>query len=196
VAKSLECAVSSSREDVSFERELPPTWDGFLSSLKGTERHEIRRKLRRLDEAAEVRYRIVEDVQDVRKEIDTFLALFGSNRPDKAAFMTSQRASFFRSLAEAMAESQILKLFFLDLDDSPAAAVMCFDYRSTIYLYNNGYDHRYGTLSVGLLSKVLSIREAIQMGRKKYDFLKGDEAYKRRLGGKPVPLYRIQIRIG
>jgi hypothetical protein len=64
-----------------------------------------------------------------------------------------------------------------------------------MYLYNNGYDGRFSSLSVGLLSKVISIKESIQIGKKKYDFLKGAEEYKHRLGGKPVPLYRCQIKL-
>jgi len=42
---------------------------------------------------------------------------------------------------------------------------------------------------------VLSIKESIQSGKKTYDLLKGSEAYKHRLGGKPVPLYRCDIGI-
>ena len=109
--------------------------------------------------------------------------------------MTERMASFFNSLAEAMAEASILKLFILELDAIPAAAAMCFDYNSTTYLYNSGYDHRFSSLSVGVLCKALSIKDSIQRGRKNYDFLKGDEAYKHRLGGKEVPLYRCQIRL-
>ena len=195
LARDLKCEVTCDQEDLAFELELPATWDDFLGGLTGKKRHEIRRKLRRLDEAAEIEFRVIEDVREVRREMEVFLALFGSNRRDKAAFMTSQRASFFRSLAEGMAEARIIKLFFLDLDAVPAAAVMCFDYRSNMYLYNNGYDHRFRSLSVGLMSKVLSIREAIRRGRKKFDLLKGAEVYKRHLGGKPVPLYRCQVRI-
>jgi hypothetical protein len=45
------------------------------------------------------------------------------------------------------------------------------------------------------MSKVLSIRESIEMGRQKYDFLKGAEAYKERLGGKPIPLYRCHVTL-
>ena len=127
--------------------------------------------------------------------MDTFLRLFEANRSDKAAFMTSRRARFFRSLAEEMAGAGAAKLSFLELDAKPAAAVMCFHDPSTVYLYNNGYDHRFRSLSVGLLSKVLSIREAIREGKQRFDFLKGPEAYKRRLGGKPVSLYRCKLRI-
>lgn len=193
VAQGLNCKLSCQREDVTVEMQLPATWDEYLDRLSGKERHEIRRKLRRLQEAAQFCYRPVEKIEDVRREIDTFLELFALNRPDKAVFMTSQMATFFRSLAEATAEVQILKLFFLEVDKTPAAGVMCFDYNSRVYLYNNGYDRRFRRLSVGLLSKVLSIKDSILRHRKTYDFLRGAESYKRRLGGKPVPLYRCQV---
>ena len=179
-----------------MELDLPASWDAFLKQLTGKERHEIRRKLRRLNESARVNFRVVERTAEIEAEIELFLDLFKSNRTDKSDFMTDQRASFFRALASAMAAAGILKLFFLDLDETPAAAVMCFDYRSTVYLYNNGYDNQYRSLSVGLLSKVFTIQDSIQRGQHKYDFLKGTEAYKQRLGGKPVQLYRCQVELG
>ena len=188
VAETLGYEVTIHPEDVILELELPATWDGFLQSLNGKQRHEIRRKIRRLYEAGQINYLVVEEAEQVKKKVDIFLALFGSNRSDKASFMDNQMASFFRSLAEAMAEAQILKLFFLDLDACPAAVAMCFDYASTMYLYNNGYDQRFGSLSVGLLSKVFSMKESIERGRKTYSFLKGGETYKYLLGGTPVPV--------
>ncbi len=196
VARDLNCEVACEAEDVSMELELPSTWDDFLYQLTGKERHEIRRKLRRLNEVARIHFRAVENRAEVVNEIETFLTLFRLNRSDKSNFMTDQRAAFFRALAEEMAGARILKLFFLDLDDIPAAAVMCFDYDSTRYLYNNGYDDRHRSLSIGLLSKVLTIKDSIQVGKTKYDFLKGTESYKRRLGGKSVQLYRCRISIG
>ena len=195
-ARDLNCEVACEAEDVSMELALPSTWDDFLYQLTGKERHEIRRKLRRLKESARINFRAVENPAEVVKEIETFLTLFRLNRSDKSNFMTDQRAAFFRALAAEMSAARILKLFFLDLDETPAAAVMCFDYRSTRYLYNNGYDDRHRTLSIGLLSKVLTIKDGIQRGNVRYDFLKGKESYKRRLGGKPVQLHRCRIDIG
>jgi CelD/BcsL family acetyltransferase involved in cellulose biosynthesis len=196
VAKDLNYETICDPEDVTMELELPSTWDEYLKQLTGKERHEIRRKLRRLNEAAQVSLRVVKDPDGVAKEIDTFLTLFKLNRWDKLAFMSDRRAAFFRSLAMEMAAARILRLYFLDLDDVPAAAAMCFDYRSTVYLYNNGYDMRYKSLSVGLLSTIFCIKESIQKGKARYDFLKGPEPYKRRLGGKPVQLYRCQVKLG
>jgi CelD/BcsL family acetyltransferase involved in cellulose biosynthesis len=196
VAKKLGCEVLCDPEDVTLELDLPASWDEFLGELTGKQRHEVRRKLRRLKEAGEINYRVVEGFKEVMDEMETFLTLFGLSRSDKAAFMTGQMGIYFRSLAESMAKANLLKLFFLDLDDTPAAAVMCFDYKSTTYLYNNGYDGKFSSLSIGLLSKVLAIKDSIIRGRKKYDFLKGAEEYKHRLGGKPIPLYRCQVKLG
>ena len=114
---------------------------------------------------------------------------------DKAEFMTVKMESFFRSIVEAMAAARLLRLGVLKVDDLPMAAVMCFDYQGTIYLYNSGYDPRYSSLSVGILSKVLCIQDSIQRGRTRFDFLKGAEEYKYRLGGKEILLYNCQIEL-
>lgn len=173
-------------EDISLEMELPATWDQFLAGLSGRERHETRRKLRRLHEAGQVSFRALDRPDQVGDEMETFLHLFKMSRQDKYRFMSEPMALFFRSLAREMAAWNLLKLMFLDIDGHAAASVMCFDYMGTLFLYNNGYDPRFVPLSVGLMSKVLSIRYAIEQGKKKYDFLKGPEEYKVRLGGKAV----------
>ena len=142
-----------------------------------------------------VDYHIVEDSAVVHDVMDTFLKLFSESREDKATFMTAQMESFFRSLADTMAEAGLLKLGILELDTLPTAMVMCFDYNDCTYLYNSGYNPSYSALSVGLLSKVLCIKDSIRRGRKRFDFLKGREAYKYHLGGREIPLYSCQITI-
>ena len=92
-----------------------------------------------------------------------------------------------------MAQSGLLRLGILKLDARPVATTMCFDYNDTVYLYNSGYDPQYRSLSVGLISKILCIKDSIERGRNKFDFLKGAEAYKYRLGGEEIPLHGCQI---
>jgi CelD/BcsL family acetyltransferase involved in cellulose biosynthesis len=182
-------------EDVSLELDLPSTWDEYLAILTAKQRHEVRRKLRRLSEAGKVDYHFVEDSAAVNNAMDTFLKMFTESRTDKAAFLTAQMESFFRLLADNMAEAGLLKLGILELDTVPTAMVMCFDYDDCMYLYNSAYNPQYNSLSVGLLCKVLCIKESIQEGKKRFDFLKGDETYKYHLGGEEVPLYSCQITI-
>ena len=195
VAKAKGCEVSCKKLDFSYELQLPDTWDEYLLLLKGKQRHEIRRKLRRLDEAGIVSYRIVDDPAGVKAEIETFFKLFKMSRNDKEMFMTAEMTSFFRSLTRTLAEEKMLKLFFLDFNGTPAAAAICFEYESGVYLYNNGFDIKFSSLSVGILSKVFSIHNSIQRGKQKYDFLKGAETYKSHLGGKELVLYRCKIEL-
>lgn len=181
-------------EDVTVELDLPPVWEEYLAGLDKKQRHELRRKLRRLWGADNVEYRCLKvGLQEVGDLTDIFLKLFSLSREEKANFMTAQMESFFRSLTKAMAEIKLLRFGILQVETQPAAMIMGFDYNESMYLYNSAYDPQYNSLSVGLLSKVLCIKESIKRGMKKWDFLKGAEKYKYQLGGNELPLYSCQI---
>ena len=195
VAQNRKYDVLCHEEGVSVELDLPSTWDEYLAALAKKQRHEVKRKLRRLWEAGDVSYRCVEVSQGAGDFMDTFLKLFSLSREEKANFMTTQMESFFRSLAEAMAEIGLLRFGILELNALPVAIIIGFDYNDVVYLYNSAYDPDYSYLSVGLLSKVLCIKESIKSGRKKWDFLKGGEPYKYHIGGREAPLCNCQIKI-
>jgi CelD/BcsL family acetyltransferase involved in cellulose biosynthesis len=195
VAENRGCTILTGSEDISLELDLPATWEAYLSMLKGKQRHEVKRKFRRLYEAGDINFRIVEDPKDISEQLPIFFDLFKLSNDEKAHFMTEQMISFFQALAIALAEANILKLYMLDLNATPVAVSMCFDFNDTLHLYNSGFDPRYRALSAGLLCKVLSLKDAIERGRQKYDFLKGAETYKYRLGGREVPLVSCRIEL-
>ena len=195
LAEKRGCFVSTSREDVTLELELPATWEDYLAMLNGKQRHEVKRKFRRLAEAGDINLRILEDPAQITQHQAAFFELFKLSSDEKAAFLTEKMVSFFEALAGATAESKILRLYLLELNEVPAAVAMCFGFNGALHLYNSGFDPRFQTLSVGLLCNVLSIKDAIKNGRKKYDFLKGAETYKYRLGGREVPLYNCRIQL-
>ena len=195
IAQNRGYEVTCLSEDVSLELDLPATWNEYLAILKSKQRHEVRRKLRRLWEADSVEHRCVEVGQEVEDYLDIFLKLFSLSKDEKANFMNDNRESFFRSLAKAMAEIGLLRLGILQLDKVPVAMTMVFDYNGSHYLYNSAYDPQFSYLSVGLLCKVLCLKESIEKGKKKWNFLKGGEPYKYQLGGQEVPLYSCQITI-
>jgi len=196
IARNRNYPVLCQEEGVSVELDLPATWDEYLALLAAKQRHELKRKLRRLEEAGSVAYRCLEvNPLQVDGFMDTFLRLFALSWEEKAEFMTPRRESFFRSLAKAMAEAKLLRFGVLELNAVTVAVIMGFDYNDTMYLYNSAYDPDYRGLSVGLLSKALCIKASIERGRRRWDFLKGGEPYKYQLGGSEIPLYRCEIRI-
>jgi CelD/BcsL family acetyltransferase involved in cellulose biosynthesis len=195
IARKRGYDVDCSTEDVCLELDLPTTWDEYLATLDGKQRHEVRRKLRRLWETANVEFHCLESDREVEGRLDVFLKLFALSRSEKANFMGPKMESFFKSLARAMADIRLLRFGVLQVNGVPAAMTMGFDYDDSHYLYNSAYDPQFSDLSVGLLCKVLCLKESIEKGKKRWNFLKGAEPYKYQLGGQEVPLYNCLITI-
>jgi len=178
-----------------YQLELPETWEEYLGLLSCRQRHEVRRKIKRLHEAGQIDYHVFNNKGPVDDTFNEFLSLFQASRKDKSEFLTAQMTSFFQSLAKTMAERHMLQLGFLRIDGKAAASTLCFEYANTLFLYNNGYHPEFKHLSAGSLGKIFSIKHAIEKKMACYDFLKGDEAYKKRLGGRPVTLYRLTLAL-
>lgn len=189
------CGIQRQQEDVSVEMDLPPTWDEYLERLEAKQRHELKRKMRRLTAEGNLDYHSVSDPALLSQTLDAFFRMFTESRRDKANFLTAGMEAFFRSLVSAMGQIGLVRFGVLELDGMPTAMILYFDYNNGVWLYNSGYEPRYDALSVGLVCKALSIKDSIEAGKKKYDFLKGNEPYKYYLGGKEVPLYRFQITL-
>lgn len=192
LAEDGEIRIGMTPEESSYETALPDTWEAYLGQLNGKQRHEVRRKIRRLETAGSVGFQLA-GKENQAEFTETFLTLFRKNRQDKAAFMSDKMAGYFIDLIQGLAHRQMLRLFVLTVDQQPAATALCFDYDGVRYLYNSGYDAHYNDLSVGVLCNVLSIRHAIETGCRRYDLLKGAEIYKKRIGGQEVPLCRCQV---
>jgi CelD/BcsL family acetyltransferase involved in cellulose biosynthesis len=188
-------AVTVEPEGLTYETALPGSWDDYLMLLSGKQRHEVRRKMRRLENHGAFAYKTAGADDHLDSAAGHFLRLFQMNRTDKAKFMDTTMAAYFRELIEAAARHRILRLHVLEVVHNPVAAVLCFDYGHQRYLYNSAYDAHYHDLSVGIISKVLSIRSGIEAGCRRYDFLKGAETYKKHLGGIEVPLYRCSVAL-
>jgi CelD/BcsL family acetyltransferase involved in cellulose biosynthesis len=191
VAKKMGFSVSREQIDVSVDMELPHDIPTYLSSLNSKQRHEILRKDRRLNEEGDINYYISQEAAP--DKIEVFLRFFRESREDKNRFLTDEIETYFRELITLSEKSGRLRLGILELNSVPVAVTLCFHYQNDIYLYNSGYNPDYRLLSVGVLSKYYCIRQSIESGKRRFDFLKGNEKYKYYLGGKEVPLFRCII---
>ncbi|MDQ1301602.1 MAG: Acetyltransf 6 protein [Chloroflexota bacterium] len=171
-------------------------WEAYLATLDKKERHEIRRKLRRIErEAPESGVRYVRGQAGLAEEINTFIALHRLSRRDKDAFMDDQMQGFFHAIAATLAEHGWLQLSFLEVAGQPIASYFCFEYKNEVQVYNSGFDPQaYPQFSPGWVLLARLIEDAIRQGRARFDFLQGDEDYKHRFGGLDEPVYRTLIR--
>ncbi|MDO8689599.1 MAG: GNAT family N-acetyltransferase, partial [Dehalococcoidia bacterium] len=193
MALSLGFSVTVEEETVAPAMDLPSSWDEYLASLDKKERHELRRKARRMAANVSPRYYSLEG-QELNHGMDDFLRLHRVSKDDKAIFMNEQMEGFFRAMAARFAEEGWARLYFLEANEERVATALCFQYGNESLLYNSGFDPAYGWLSVGLLLKSYCIQDAIESGKKRFDFLRGSEHYKYELGGVDMPVYRCVVR--
>jgi hypothetical protein len=171
---------------------LPPTWDDFLGTLNSKDRHELRRKLRRLERDSS--FQVEERSQSADPAtLERFFTLHTLSKSEKAEFMTNGMKAYFLELAARFQEKKWLDLSFLRIEGKDAAALLSFVFGETEYLYNSGYDPQFGRYSPGIILNAQQIGRAIQKGLKTFNFLKGREDYKFRLGGREEELYRLRV---
>lgn len=190
--------VKTNRQDVCPVIQLPDNWDAYLDDiLDKKQRHEIRRKLRRAEgqkQMGGLEWYIVDASHNIDEEIDHFLQLMAASHPEKAEFLTDdQHVQFFRSIIPAALEQGWLQLNFLKVNDQHAAAYLNFDYGDSILVYNSGLDpQRFASLSPGIVLLSYNIQHAIELGRSTFDFLRGDENYKYRMGAQDTSIYNLK----
>ncbi len=172
---------------------LPSQWDAYLESLEKKQRHELRRKLRRAENhAAPVRFRLIGPDDDLEAATERFLNLMAFE-VGKIGFLTPAMRAHFRAAVRTAAENGWLQLAFLEVGGQQAAGYLNFDYRGRIWVYNSGINPEHTALSPGWVLLAYLIRWAIEQGRSEFDFLRGDEAYKRQLGGVDRAIYRLTL---
>jgi len=180
------------REDRCPLLELPSSWDLYLTHLSGKDRHELRRKLRRAQEA-DPRVDVARTAAEVEATMDGFLDLHRKSKVGKARFMDATMEGFFREIVAAWARAGALAVWTLGLGGRPAAAVLCLEYGDTVGLYNSGFDPEARALAPGVVLIARTIEDAIARGFRRYDFLRGEEPYKYGFGARPTDVLRITL---
>lgn len=172
---------------------LPETWEAYLEMMDKKERHELKRKLRRVSGAeAPVTWRMVTGGEHLAAEAETFMRLMACD-PAKARFLTPAMRAQFTELIGAAGQNGWLQLAFLEVDHAPAAAYLNFDFNNRVWVYNSGLEPRFNSLSAGWVLLGYLIQWAIENKRAAFDFMRGSEDYKYRFGAVAEPLYRLQI---
>jgi CelD/BcsL family acetyltransferase involved in cellulose biosynthesis len=177
--------------------ELPATWPAYLDALKGKQRHELTRKLRRLErEVPGACARRVSTREEIERRMDEFLDLHRRSHAGKARFMDDRMERFFRHVAAALADRDLVRLWFLDAPEGPLAAFLALEWNGTVAVYNSGYRPDRAHLSPGVVLLGHMIRDAIARGKRRFDFLRGEERYKYEFGPRPEAVYRVVVAPG
>ena len=172
---------------------LPQSWDEHLATLGKKHRHELKRKIRRLEDNGPYNVLTADGVSGTDVNIEEFLGLMKASKEEKSRFMTTDRESFFREMVDILSSEKTLNMYFLEVGGAMVASVICLDYNGSRFLYNSGYNPEFSFLSVGLILKAFTVRDAIESGFQYFDFLRGNEPYKYHLGAQEGQISTLEL---
>jgi CelD/BcsL family acetyltransferase involved in cellulose biosynthesis len=185
-------AVEIGQEEVCPIVRLDGSFEMYLRALPKKERHEVRRKARNFERDAPTgRLRVITEKDDALAALPDFFRLHRLSAPDKERFLTPDVERFFAAMTGATADAGWLRLYLLEIDGTPAAAVYSFVADGRLLLYNSGYDPAFAHVSAGMVLVGMMIEDAARNGLTVFDFLRGNEAYKYRFGATDTPVWRV-----
>ncbi|MCI0547860.1 MAG: GNAT family N-acetyltransferase [Candidatus Rokubacteria bacterium] len=173
---------------------LPETWEAYLAGLSGKDRHELRRKIRRLErELPGTRVRAHAAAAGWDAALGEFLRLHRRSREGKAKFMDPRMETFFREATRGLAAQGWARLWFLEADAGPVATFLCLEWSDRVGLYNSGFEPAHARLAPGIVLLAHVIRDAIERRVPVFDFLRGEEPYKYDFGPVPEDLLAVTV---
>jgi CelD/BcsL family acetyltransferase involved in cellulose biosynthesis len=161
--------------------DLSGDWEGYLHGVTKSRRQALRymeRNLRRHHRVAIVDYdetRVEEGWQRLVSLHERRWAAGGG----EGAFRDPRVDRLHRRFITELARRGQLWLTTLDVDGEPVAAWYGFTGNDTVYFYQSGRDPGWDRESVGQVLLATMIRRAMERGFKRFDFLRGEDPYKR-----------------
>jgi CelD/BcsL family acetyltransferase involved in cellulose biosynthesis len=135
-----------------------------------------------------------EDTLD--QDLKMFVEMHRGAEGHKGHFMKPEIATFFDRVARAFAPLGWLRIHLLEIGERPVASTFSFELDGTFYLYNSAYEPDVARLSPGFVLVSELVKNCVERGLERFDFLRGPERYKYQLGAQAVPLNNVRILRG
>lgn len=116
------------------------------------------------------------------------------NELDQNGVLSDSRLLDFHSgVAPALLKDGLLRLYRMRLNERTIAAIYAFFHRETVFCYLQGFDPRFAHLSPGNQLMFAVIEDAVRLGMRRFDFLRGEEGYKLHWRPQGEPTFRIEV---
>ncbi|HJQ80511.1 MAG TPA: GNAT family N-acetyltransferase [Lacipirellulaceae bacterium] len=191
-----DCVVSRQAADSCWVLELPPSWDEYLASISKSHRKQLRQLERRVLESERAGWHQVLSASELPAAWKILVDLHQRRRQslgEPGCFASRLFHDFHREIAERLLARQQLRMSWLELDGSPAAAEYHLADASATYAYQGGVDPERLSDEPGRLSTICCLRAAMTEGHSRIDFLRGDEPYKAHWRAAPQPTFDYRI---
>ena len=174
---------------------LPSSYEEYLAKLSNKNRHELKRKLKRIESLDDLKIKKINNLKELRNSIDDFISLHKKSSPEKALFWNERTYCFFKEICNQFSPNKWIELYFLIYKDKIISSLLIFSYSENLYFFNSAYDKEFSWYSPGLYLFNYCIRQAILDKKIKIDFLRGGEKYKYNFGAEKSNLYKLNLKL-
>lgn len=161
--------------------ELPVSFEDFLQSRQSRFRTKLRSLLKKLDESSDLAFELSCEPGHLRGRLRSLFALHQKRWQDVGApgvFGTASKRLFYAHFVPRFARRDWLRLYSLRKGVHYVAHQLCFAFDGITYLLQEGFDVSDKSASYGQMLRAAIMRELIQRGERRYDFLGGFSRHK------------------
>ena len=183
LAEKFDLPFTLEETEFALRLELPKVYESYVSQLSRKNRHELRRKVKKLEELSDVVIERISDPEKIRIHLETFIGLHRRSSPAKNRFWQKKgMAGFFEDVATFFSQQGWMEFYLLSMDGQITASLLCFIYQNEVLFYNVAFDPNFAAFSPGIFLFNRAIERAIAEGIWRVDFLRGREKYKYNFG--------------
>jgi len=195
-------AIDCVRIGSSIVVELPVSWEAYYKKLSRHRKHEIRRRIKQLQERGVVRLvrlgldpsvdkeelnRLIEDAYQVS------LRSWQGSATEGHAISDEDIRGFFREISYKCAEKGELDLSALYLNEVPISFIWGLSKWPYTYFIKRGFDKKFSEFSPGYVHTALLVMDSISRSGREIDFGHEFPEYKRKWGTREDALYNVFI---
>lgn len=170
-------------------------YEDFLSALKRSMRHNLQKKMRRLEEQGRLEYRVYDknEVSEALSSLPAFLEAHSQRWPNAYKAPGLHEAILSHGIAAGIVHFSELRL-----DGKVIDWDLGFHYKRRFYYYmsTSPYNDAYVKYSPGRIHLSHLIRDCFTMNVDTFDFLRGDHGYKEEWPTEKMTLYGFSYASG
>lgn len=183
------------KHDVCYVLSLPQTTQQLVDSLTKRQWSNLRNARSRTQRGGEAKVELA-TATNCSEFFDDLVRLHTIrwNELDQNGVLSDSRLlDFHRGVAPALLKDGLLRLYRMRLNERTIAAIYSFFHRETVFCYLQGFDPKFSHLSPGTQLMFAVIEDAVRLGMRRFDFLRGEEGYKLHWRPQGEPTYRIEV---
>jgi CelD/BcsL family acetyltransferase involved in cellulose biosynthesis len=171
---------------------IQSTWDEYFRKLSKNLRHNLQRRLRRVEEAGTYQYLRVKGHEITWDHFETIFQINEkSHYPE--VYRTEKDRAFHREILERMRGREWVEIHLFFFNEKAIAYQYGFEFDERYEDWRGGFDQSYPQLSIGKLLMSLTTERHFNSNYKDIDFLRGVHEYK--LDWASCPREFLEIRI-